>query len=300
MRSIAIINQKGGVGKTTTAVNLAAALAESGARVCVLDLDPQSHASLHLGVSLRENDLSIYDVLTGDTTLAEVRRQVSPRLWIVPAHLNLAAAEMELAGEVGREVILRDKLARDLTVASERAAAGESPAVGESRGREAVAPDDGTEFDYLLIDCPPSLGVLTLNALTAVDEVFLPLQPHFLALHGLSKLLRTIEIVASRLNPTLRLTGVVLCMFESATRLATEVSHDVEEFFRRPGSTSSVWAGAKTFSTRIRRNIRLAEAPSFGQSILEYAPQSHGAEDYRHLAHEVAESACAAHAGSAG
>jgi hypothetical protein len=150
MRSIAIINQKGGVGKTTTAVNLAAALAESGARVCVLDLDPQSHASLHLGVSLRENDLSIYDVLTGDTTLAEVRRQVSPRLWIVPAHLNLAAAEMELAGEVGREVILRDKLARDLTVASERAAAGESPAVGESRGREAVAPDDGTEFDYFI------------------------------------------------------------------------------------------------------------------------------------------------------
>lgn len=294
MRSIAIINQKGGVGKTTTAVNLAAALAESGARVCLLDLDPQSHASLHLGVSLRETDLSIYDVLTGDTTLAEVRRQVSPRLWIVPAHLNLAAAEMELAGEVGREVILRDKLARDLSAASEAAAAH------ELTGREGASVDDGTVFDYLLIDCPPSLGVLTLNALTAVDEVFLPLQPHFLALHGLSKLLRTIEIVASRLNPTLRLTGVVLCMFESATRLATEVSHDVEEFFKRPGSTSSVWAGAKTFGTRIRRNIRLAEAPSFGQSILDYSPQSHGAEDYRQLAREVVESACAAHsAGSA-
>ncbi len=263
MRSIAIINQKGGVGKTTTAVNLAAALAENGARVCLLDLDPQSHASLHLGVSLREQDPSIYDVLTGDTSLADIRRQVSERLWIVPAHLNLAAAEMELAGEVGREVILRDKLVRDLTT------------------------EPNLALDFLLIDCPPSLGVLTLNALTAVDEVFLPLQPHFLALHGLSKLLRTIEIVASRLNPTLRLTGVVLCMFESGTRLATEVSSDVEEFFRKPASTNSVWSRAQTFTTRIRRNIRLAEAPSFGQSILEYAPQSHGAEDYRQLAREV-------------
>lgn len=263
MRSIAIINQKGGVGKTTTAVNLAAALAESGARVCLMDLDPQSHASLHLGVSLRENDLSIYDVLTGEAELADVRRAMEERLWVVPARLNLAAAEMELAGEVGRELILRDKLARDL-------------------GREDTPP-----FDFLLLDCPPSLGVLTLNALTAVDEVFLPLQPHFLALHGLSKLLRTIEIVASRLNPTLRLTGVVLCMYESATRLATEVSHDVEEFFRQPPSSSPVWRNAHPFATRIRRNIRLAEAPSFGQSILRYAPQSHGAEDYRQLAREV-------------
>jgi chromosome partitioning protein len=263
MRSIAIINQKGGVGKTTTAVNLAAALAEAGQRVCVMDLDPQSHASLHLGVTLGENDLSIYDVLTGDASLADVRRKLSDRLSIVPAHLNLAAAEMELAGEVGREVILRDKLARDLQE------------------------DAGAAFDFLIVDCPPSLGVLTLNALTSVDEVFLPLQPHFLALHGLSKLLRTIEIVASRLNPTLRLTGVVLCMFESATRLASEVSSDVEDFFKRPSQANSVWSKAQMFSTRIRRNIRLAEAPSFGQSILQYAPQSHGAEDYRQLAREM-------------
>jgi chromosome partitioning protein len=228
-----------------------------------MDLDPQSHASLHLGVTLGENDLSIYDVLTGDASLADVRRKVSERLSIVPAHLNLAAAEMELAGEVGREVILRDKLARDLQ------------------------DEAGSAFDFLIVDCPPSLGVLTLNALTSVDEVFLPLQPHFLALHGLSKLLRTIEIVASRLNPTLRLTGVVLCMFESATRLASEVSSDVEDFFKRPAHANSVWSKAQMFTTRIRRNIRLAEAPSFGQSILEYAPQSHGAEDYRQLAREM-------------
>lgn len=263
MRTIAIINQKGGVGKSTSAVNLSAALAEAGKRVCLMDLDPQSHASLHLGVVLGERDPSMYEVLTGDTPLATIRRRVSERLWVAPAHLNLAAAEMELAGEVGRELILRDKLTQDL------AAAGEPP------------------FDFVIIDCPPSLGVLTVNALTAVQEVFLPLQPHFLALHGLSKLLRTIEIVSQRLNPTLRLSGVLLCMYESATRLAAEVSRDIEEFFERNARTNPVWSQARYFTTRIRRNIRLAEAPSFGQSIFEYAPQSHGAEDYRHLAEEV-------------
>ncbi|HND51116.1 MAG TPA: AAA family ATPase [Pirellulaceae bacterium] len=263
MRSIAVINQKGGVGKTTTAVNLGAALAEAGQRVCLMDLDPQAHASLHLGVVLNEQDRSIYDVLTADSTLSEVRRQVCENLWVVPAHLNLAAAEMELAGEVGREVILRDKLMQDLDQPNHE------------------------PFDFLILDCPPSLGVLTLNALTAVDEVFLPLQPHFLALHGLSKLLKTVEIVSQRLNPTLRLTGVVLCMYESATRLAAEVSNDVFDFFARNSKSNTVWAGAQCFQTKIRRNIRLAESPSFGQSIFQYAPQSHGADDYRGLAAEV-------------
>lgn len=258
MRSIAIINQKGGVGKTTTAVNLAAGLAEAGKRVCLLDLDPQAHASLHLGLALGEDDPSTYDLLTGDTLVEQIRRQVAERLWVVPAHLNLAAAEMELAGEVGREVILRDKLAQD----------------------------SGT-FDYLIIDCPPSLGVLTLNALTAVREVFLPLQPHFLALHGLSKLLRTIDLIAQRLNHGLRLTGVLLCMYDSGTRLAAEVSADVDEFFARQAGAHEVWADASTFQTRIRRNIRLAEAPSFGQSIFAYAPGSNGAQDYADLAREV-------------
>jgi chromosome partitioning protein len=258
MRTIAIINQKGGVGKTTTAVNLSAALAESGYRVCLIDLDPQAHASLHLGIDLEDDDPSIYDVLTGDATLSEVRHRISDELWLVPSHIDLAAAEMELAGEVGREMIFRDNLAAD-----------------------------DEDFDYVIVDCPPSLGVLTVNALTAVREVLLPLQPHFLALHGLSKLLQTVEIVEQRLNPTLRLSGVALCMYDSGTRLAAEVSADVDEFFAARTSVSEAWAGASAFTTRIRRNIRLAEAPSFGQSIFEYAGQSNGALDYRSLADEV-------------
>jgi chromosome partitioning protein len=258
MRSIAVINQKGGVGKTTTAVNLSAAIAAGGNRVCVVDLDPQAHASLHFGVSLKDDEPSTYDVLTGRASLAQVRRTLDDRLSLVPAHLNLAAAEMELANEVGREVILRDQLRAE--------------------------PDP---FDYLIVDCPPSLGILTVNALTAVREVFLPLQPHFLALHGLSKLLQTIQLVAARLNPQLKLTGVVMCMYDAGTRLAAEVSGDVEEFFQSQSQTSHCWSRAKIFHTRIRRNIRLAEAPSFGQSIFQYAPGSHGAEDYQNLAQEL-------------
>jgi chromosome partitioning protein len=258
VRSIAVMNQKGGVGKTTTAVNLSAALAAAGQRVCLLDLDPQAHASLHLGVSLQDGQPSIYDVLTGDLLFPSVRQQVAENLWLIPAHLDLAAAEVELAGEVGREVILRDKLAQD-----------------------------DTQFDYLLIDCPPSLGVLTINALTMVREVFLPLQPHFLALHGLSKLLKTIEVVGKRLNRDLKLAGVLLCMYDANTRLAAEVSTDVSAYFTREKTPDCVWADARAFETRIRRNIRLAEAPSFGQSIFQYAPTSNGAEDYRNLAQEV-------------
>lgn len=258
MRTIAVMNQKGGVGKTTSAVNLSAALADSGKRVVLVDLDPQAHASLHLGTSLRDGEQSVYDVLTGDLLFQNVRKQVGKNLWLVPAHLDLAAAEVELAGEVGREVILRDKLAQD-----------------------------DMQFDFLIVDCPPSLGVLTINALTMVHEVFLPLQPHFLALHGLSKLLKTIEVVSKRLNRNLRLSGVLLCMYDAGTRLATEVSSDIDEYFKKGRTEGGIAATAQTFQTRIRRNIRLAEAPSFGQSILEYAPTSNGAEDYRSLAKEV-------------
>jgi chromosome partitioning protein len=263
MRSIAIMNQKGGVGKTTTAVNISAALAQTGLRVCLLDLDPQAHASLHMGIEPRPDEPSIYDVLTGSISLEDARRQVAEGLWVVGSTLDLAAAEIELAGVIGRELILRDKLAED-----------RSP--------------DGTEpFDYLLIDCPPSLGILTLNALAAVDEVFIPLQPHFLALHGLGKLLETINLVASRLNPRLRISGVVLCMYDAGTRLAAEVARDVDEFFVAAKGQTTPWANANIFQTRIRRNIRLAEAPSFGKSIFDYSPDSHGAEDYRQLAKEL-------------
>ncbi|MGC6448676.1 MAG: ParA family protein [Rubripirellula sp.] len=260
MRSIAVINQKGGVGKTTSSVNLAAALAESGRRVCLLDLDPQAHASLHLGIAAHGDSPSMYEVLCGDVALEQARQTVEnhPNISVVPSNLDLAAAELELAGEVGREMILRDRLA-----------------------------EDHQSFDYLILDCPPSLGVLTLNALVAVQEVFLPLQPHFLALHGLSKLLRTVEVVSRRLNSRLRLTGVMLCMYESNTRLAAEVSTDVDEFFQVSKSSRDFFRQAKFFETRIRRNIRLAEAPSFGQSIFQYAPESNGAADYRALAQEV-------------
>lgn len=258
MRSIAVINQKGGVGKTTSSVNLAAALADSGKRVCLMDLDPQAHASLHLGITAVDGEASMYEVLCGEASLADARQQITDTLSVVPANLDLAAAELELAGEVGREMILRDKTS-----------------------------EDSENFDYVILDCPPSLGVLTVNALVAVGEVFLPLQPHFLALHGLSKLLRTIEVVSRRLNSGLRLSGVMLCMYDSNTRLAAEVSNDLDDFFQVNNSNREFFRGAKYFNTRIRRNIRLAEAPSFGQSIFQYAPESNGAVDYHALAEEV-------------
>lgn len=258
MRTIAIINQKGGVGKTTTAVNLSAALAAAGRRVSLVDLDPQAHATLHLGLAPGRDDRSVYDVLTGPTTLADVRCQVAERLSVIGSHIDLAAAEVELAGVVGREMILRDKLR-----------------------------EDAEPCDLLLIDCPPSLGVLTLNALSTVEEVIIPLQPHFLALHGLGKLLETIELVRQRINPQLRVTGIVLCMFDAATKLASEVTQDIENFLAQARGQRTPWAEAVLFQTRIRRNIRLAEAPSFGQSIFEYAADSNGAADYLALAHEL-------------
>src|SRR4051794_3924096 len=258
MRRIAIINQKGGVGKTTTAVNLSAALAECGKRVCVLDLDPQAHATTHLGIEPNGTVPSMYDVLVNSKPLAEVRQKVADNLWVAGSDINLAAAEVELAGVVGREVILRDLLLQD----------------------------EGA-FDFVLMDCAPSLGVLTLNALSAANEVFIPLQPHFLALHGLGKLLETTALVAKRINPALKVTGVVLCLYEASTKLAQEVVNDLQEYLDKSRGTNSPWAKARIFGTRIRRNIKLAECPSFGQSIFAYARTCNGAEDYAALAREV-------------
>src|SRR4051812_7546765 len=207
MRRIAIINQKGGVGKTTTAVNLAAALAECGQRVCVIDLDPQAHATTHLGIELDGKSPSMYDVLVRSLPLAEARRKVADNLWVCGSDINLAAAEVELAGVVGREVILRDQLLQD----------------------------EGA-FDFVIMDCGPSLGVLTLNALAGANEVFIPLQPHFLALHGMGKLFETTALVAKRINPSLKVTGVVLSLVDAQTRLAQEVIQDLQEFLERSRS----------------------------------------------------------------
>src|SRR5207237_2943147 len=258
MRRIAIINQTGGVGKTTTAVNLAAALAECGQRVCVLDLDPQAHATTHLGIEPDGKASSMYDVLIDTRPLADVRRKVGERLWVAGSDINLAAAEVELAGVVGREVILRDLLLQD----------------------------EGA-FDFVFMDCAPSLGVLTLNALAAATEVFIPLQPHFLALHGLGKLLETTALVSKRINPLLQVTGIVLCLYEATTRLTQEVLRDLQDYLDKSRGANVPWAKACIFGTRIRRNIKLAECPSFGQSIFQYAPSCHGADDYDALAREV-------------
>ena len=258
MRRIAVLNQKGGVGKTTTTVNLAAALAAEGHRTLVLDLDPQAHATLHLGLLPGRSGPSIYDSLTQGLPLSEVRREVAPNLYICGSHIDLAAAEVELINTVGREVVLRDLL------------------------------DAETDpFDYVLMDCPPSLGILSLNALCAAREVFIPLQAHFLALHGLSKLLETIQLVSRRINRDLKVGGVVLCLYDAGTRLGGEVIDDLDKYFDGRRHPNAPWAHARVFRTRIRRNIRLAECPSFGQSIIQYAPTSRGAEDYASLAAEV-------------
>ena len=259
MRTIAVMNQKGGVGKTTTSVNLAAGLADMGRRVCVIDLDPQGHASLHLGVEPFGEAVTVYDVFAGRKPLADARRMVASNLWVVPSNLDLAATELELVDAKNREVVLR----------------------------HAIAAMAGSEqFDYIIMDCPPSLGVLTINSLTAASEVFIPLQPHFFALQGLSKLFKTTALVARRLNRELKVTGVALCLYESGTRLAADVTDDLTSFLDQ-ADPNAPWAEAKIFNTRVRRNIKLAEAPSFGQSIFRYAAKCPGAQDYGALAREV-------------
>jgi len=255
MRTIAVLNQKGGVGKTTTVANLSAALATAGSRVVAIDLDPQAHLTIHLGLEPQIIEAGSYKVLTQSAKFEEQIMLVRPNLWLLPANINLVGAESELVSVVGRETILRE-------------------AIDSSKDK----------FDYCIIDCAPSLGLLTLNALAAADEVLIPLQPHFLALQGFGQLLQTIELVNKRINPNLTVKGVLLCMFDSRASLPNEVKADIEQFLNNARGTNSAWAQAQILPTFIRRNIKLAEAPSYGQTIFEYEQNCHGAEDYKKVA----------------
>jgi chromosome partitioning protein len=262
------MNQKGGVGKTTTTVNLGAGLAALGKRVLFIDLDPQAHMTLHLGVDPEALQQSVYHVLTDpNVAAASVVQSVGERMSVLPAEVNLAGVESELSamaasGQAQR--VLRDKVAPLLSGGADGA------------------------YDYVIIDCPPSLGLLTINALTMAQEVFVPMQAHFLALQGLSKLLETIMLVKQGVNPTLRATGIILCMHEAQTLLTKEVMADLTSFLEAARTMDVPWRDAVVLQPPIRRNVKLAECPSFGKSIFEYAPQSAGANDYKLLAESVA------------
>ncbi|MGH7162464.1 MAG: ParA family protein [Planctomycetota bacterium] len=251
MRLIAVFNHKGGVGKTTTVANLAAALARRGRRVLAVDADPQACLTVHLGIDLAEPGGSIYEVLTAELPLEQaVRPTEEGGLLLVPSHLDLAGAEMELATTMARERILRDAVQRYL--------------------------DAHPEIDYVVFDCPPSLGLLTVNVLVATREVFVPLQTEYLALRGISKLLDVVSLARRRMNPALAITGILPTLHRQGTLLGREVRLEIEKHF-----------GPRVFRTTIRANVRLAEAPSHGKTIFSYAPDSAGAQDYVALADEV-------------
>ena len=258
MRIIAIANQKGGVGKTTTTANLAAALAREGKRVILMDLDPQAHLTTFFDLAPRQIERSSHDLLTKVVPLEQCLIQVRENMKLLPSGIDLAAAEQELVAVVGRETILRDAIERY-----------DQPC------------------DYLFIDCPPSLGLLTLNAFGGAREVFIPLQPDFLSLQGLSQLLEMLLLVHKRINPRLRVSGLLFCMYDVRTSLSAEISRDIETFFAQQIGKKSPWEGIRIFERRIRRNVKLAESPSYGKSIFEYEPNCHGAEDYVALAREV-------------
>jgi len=250
-RILTIANQKGGVGKTTTAVNLAASLAMHGSRVLVVDLDPQGNASTALDVEHRSGTSSIYNVLVDGLALADVIRPVDgfPLLHCAPATIDLAGAEIELVPLVARE----------------------------SRLARAVSEYDASNLDYIFIDCPPSLGLLTVNALVAAPEVLIPIQCEYYALEGLEQLLRTVDLVKSHLNPVLKVTTILLTMFDSRTRLASQVAEEVRGHF-----------GGLVLQSVIPRSVRVSEAPSYGQSVMTYDPGSSGALAYLEAARELA------------
>jgi chromosome partitioning protein len=253
-RMITIANQKGGVGKTTSAVNLAASLALHGAQVLVVDLDPQGNASTALDVEHRAGTASVYNVLVEDQPLAGIVRAVAdiPGLYCAPATIDLAGAEIELVPLVARE----------------------------ARLNRAFAGYDASSLDYILIDCPPSLGLLTVNALVAAAEVLIPIQCEYYALEGLEQLLRTIDLVKSHLNPALYVSTILLTMYDGRTRLASQVAEEVREHF-----------GEVVLSAVIPRSVRVSEAPSYGQSVMTYDPGSSGAQAYLEAAREVADRA---------
>ena len=248
-RIFAIANQKGGVGKTTTAINLAAYLADAGRKTLVIDLDPQSNTTTGLGVDAHHLGNSIYEVLVTNHVPASeaIKSEICPNLSLLPAKVDLYAADIEL-------VYLEDR---------------------EHRLKKALEPIKG-QYHYVLIDCPPSLGLLTVNALTAADGVILPLQCEYFALEGMQQLLKTIKLVRDRLNPRIELFGVVLTMYDPRTKLANEIVKEIRDHFPR-----------EKFETIVNRNVRLSEAPSFGLTILQHDPRSPGALAYKQLAEEV-------------
>ena len=250
-RVIAIVNQKGGVGKTTTTANLGAYLAYFNKKVLLTDLDPQSNLSLHYGVDFKKIEKSCYELmLDEDSEFREtVIKTEIDNLELIPASIKLADAELELVNKAGRERILSEGL-RDIL--------------------------DADTYDFVLIDCSPSLGLLTLNALTTASEVFITVQPNYFALQGIGRLIRTLNLVKKNYNSELDVTGIILCMFNSTRKLSWEIVSILKQFFKE-----------KVFKTFIRINVKLAEAPSHGRSILTYAPKSPGAQDYFQLAKEV-------------
>jgi chromosome partitioning protein len=248
-RVIAIANQKGGVGKTTTAINLGASLAVAECRTLVIDMDPQGNASSGLGISVNPDQITIYDVLIGgkEAKDAVIEAVQFPFLDLMPSTRDLIGADIELVGALSRETVLR-------------------------RALESVR----GEYDYILLDCPPSLGLLTLNTLTAADSVLIPIQCEFYALEGLSQLLNTVRLVQRALNPGLEIEGVLLTMFDRRLNLSRQVAAEAREYFED-----------RVYRTAIPRNVRLAEAPSFGQPILQYDVLSQGAQSYLALAKEL-------------
>ena len=254
-RVLVLANQKGGVGKTTTAINLGTALAAVGEEVLVIDLDPQGNASTGLGVDRKDRKISTYDVLVGDSSLADaIVPTAVPRLSIAPSTLDLLGVELEISGEKDRAFRLRRAVA-------ELAAGGDRT---------------GTKFNYILIDCPPSLNLLTINALASADAVLVPLQCEFFALEGLSQLLSTVDQVSQSLNPDLSIHGVVLTMYDPRNNLANQVAADVRRFM-----------GDKVYETMIPRNVRVSEAPSHGKPVLLYDLKCSGSQAYLKLASEV-------------